>query len=137
MSGGPASSVQVKLTGPVRRRPVALLVLLGACTAAKDCTTIGCTDGVLIHAPPGVVELSTGTLTVCVEDDCEETSFDSGPGIDVTDVQFPDMGDGDDVTAVLVMPDGARYEDEVTAIRNRPNGPGCGPVCIDADLTLA
>jgi hypothetical protein len=115
----------------------ALLLGAAACTTVKDCTTIGCADGVVISAPSGVVELSTGTLTVCVEDDCQETRFDPGPGIDVTDVQFPDMGEGDHVTAVLVMPDGSRYEDEVEASSNRPNGPGCSPVCIDAELALA
>lgn len=118
------------------RRPVTLLVMLGACSVAKDCTTIGCADGVAIRAPSGVVELSTGALTVCVEDECQEARFDPGPGIDVTFVQFQDMGDGDEVTAVLVMPDGASYEGEATANRNRPNGPGCGPICVDAELAL-
>lgn len=126
----------MKLTTRVRRRPVALLLLLGACSAAKDCTAIGCADGIAVRAPSGVVELSTGTLTVCVEGECQEARFDPGPGIDVTFVQSPEMDDGDEVTAVLVMPDGARYEGEVTAKRNRPNGPGCSPVCIDAELTL-
>ena len=126
----------MNLTGRVRRRPIALLVLIGACSAAKDCTTIGCADGIAIRAPSGVVELSIGTLTVCVEGECQEGRFDPGPGIDVTFMQFPDMDDGEEVTAVLVMPDGARYEAEATANRNRPNGPGCGPVCIDAELTL-
>lgn len=82
-----------------------------------------------------MVALSTGTLTVCVEGECREAGFDAGPGIDVTFVQSLEMDDGDTVTAVLVMPDGARYEGEVTATRHRSNGPGCGPVCIDADLT--
>lgn len=73
---------------------------------------------------------------MCVEDECQEARFDPGPGIEVTFVKPPEMHDGDEVTAVLVMPDGARYEGEATMTRNRPNGPGCGPVCIDAELTL-
>lgn len=119
------------------RWPAVLLLGAAACTATKDCTAIGCGDGVVIRAPAGVIELSTGTLTVCVYDDCQETQFDPGPGIDVTAVQFQDLGSGDEVTAVLVMPDGARYEGDVRASSDRPNGPGCGPVCINAQVTLA
>ena len=119
------------------RWPAMLLLGAAACTATKDCTSVGCANGVVVRGPVGVIEPSRGTLTVCVEDVCQETRFEAGPGIDIAQVHFPEMGDGDDVTAVLVMPDGARYEDAIEATGTRPNGPGCGPVCIDAELTLA
>ena len=123
----------MKLTGQVRWRRAVLLVLVGACTAAKDCTAAGCIDAVRIQAPPGVADPSSGTLTVCIEDDCQDTRFDDGG---FKEVPAADMGDGDKVTAVLVMDDGTRYEEEVGATSHRPNGPGCSPVCIDASLTL-
>ncbi len=87
----------------------------------------------LVHAPSGISDLSTGTLTVCIDDDCETTAFRDR----FVEVPSDGMADGDRVTAVLVMPDGGRFEAEVEATRNRPNGPGCEPVCIDAELTLA
>jgi hypothetical protein len=121
----------------VRRWPAAVLVGAAACTSVKDCTTIGCVDAVVVRAPSGVVALATGTLTVCAGDDCRRVRFDPGPGVDVATVQFPAMDAGDHVTAALVMPDGSRYDDEVEAQSNRPNGPGCGPVCIEAEVTLS
>lgn len=112
------------------------IALLAACSgAAKDCTTIGCVDAVVVHAPPGAVDGPGSTLTVCVEDECSrDTAF--GSGIDQAEMQFPGMRDGDRVTAVLLAPDGTQYEGEAVVSTNRPNGPGCDPVCTEADLTL-
>jgi hypothetical protein len=117
----------------MRVRRVVLLLLLGACNAAKDCTAIGCIDAVHIQGPQGLPDPSVGTLTVCIEDDCHDTRF-GGDGF--KEVPAPDLREGDEVTAVMVMPDGTRYESDVKATSNRPNGPECSPVCIDASLTL-
>ncbi len=120
----------------MRLRWVSLLLFAAACSAAKDCTTIGCTTGVLVRGPAGIDGISEGTLTVCVDGDCTETAFDPGQGVDLKNVPFPEMRAGDTVRATLVMPDGSHYEDEVQAVRSQPNGPGCSPVCVDAELTL-
>ena len=123
----------MKFTDVMRSRALTLLALLTACSGtAKDCTTIGCTNRVIVRAPTGVEVISAGTLTVCVENDCEETRFDTGAGVDAAEVALPEIDAGDVATALLVMPDGTRYEDEVKAERIQPNGPGCDPVCVDA-----
>lgn len=84
----------------------------------------------------GASGISGGVLTVCVDDEFQETTFASGGSVTLTEVAFPGTEAGDRARAVLVMPDGRRYEDETEAVSYRPNGPGCGPECIDADLTL-
>lgn len=111
-----------------------MVLLLGAaaCSAAKDCSDVGCRKAVLIQAPPSIAELSSGTLTVCIDGQCEDTRFSDR----FVEVPAEDLEEGDEVTAVLVMPDGTRFEAEVEASGNRPNGPGCGPVCVDAELIL-
>ena len=111
---------------------VAILAVAAACTAGKDCSAEGCRDAVLIHAPSGIAELTTGALTVCIEGECQDTGFSDR----FVEVSSENMEEGDEVTAVLVMPDGNRFEASVEASRNRPNGPGCSPVCIDAELRL-
>lgn len=112
---------------------MALLIGAAACSAAKDCADEGCREAVLIHAPPGISDVTTGTLTVCIDGQCQDRGFSDR----FIEVPSEDMEEGDEVTAVLVMPDGARFEAEVDASSNRPNGPGCSPVCIDAELMLA
>ena len=104
--------------------------------AAKDCTTAGCIDAILVNAPSGLDGPSSGILTVCVDSSCKETAFDDGAGHVLKHVPFDDMEPGQQATAELVMPDGTRYEAVVKLETSRPNGPGCGPVCVQADLTL-
>jgi hypothetical protein len=108
------------------------IVLVAACTSTKDCTTAGCVDGIAITAPD-FLDPSPGTLTICVEDVCEDTAF--GPDEDVVDL-VRELDRGDSVSAVLDMPDGKRYIASMRVGKVQPNGDGCGPVCDRADLQL-
>ena len=117
-----------------RRAQLFGLLFAAACTTTQDCTTAGCVDGIRVFAPRGVADPSAGTVTLCIDDDCDEVRF--GTGQDVID-RTRDVDDGDEVTAVLEMPGGQRFEAQAVVDEFRPNGPDCGPVCDTAELELA
>jgi hypothetical protein len=125
----------------VRQRTLILalltLPLLAACEGpfnVRDCTLIGCRSGLAIELtdiPPGPLTLEvvlsgsqTQTLT-CAQHTCPPYFF-------VPDVR------PDEVTLRITTTAGTLTETMRPAwSRSQPNGPGCGPVCWEAKVTMS
>jgi len=114
------------------------LAFLAACTAAPDCGNVHCIDAVVVHLPAGLDSVTSGELLVCLERDCKERTIDVGSGAARRlPAAFLLMEAGEEAKAVLTLPDGRTFTASGVLRPDRPNGPGCDPVCLHAQLVLA
>ena len=118
---------------------VLLAAVIGCASSAEDCTAEGCPFGfrssVTVFAPETMTGVASGTLTVCVGDECQEASF-QWDGPDSVETISVAGEDGDAVSAELSMPDGLVLSADGRLADYRPNG-DCGPTCTGAELQLA
>jgi hypothetical protein len=136
----------------IRRVLLSLLVFpaVGSCVG-KDCTTIGCFDGLEISLTPplegGTVKVQTegGLSVTCTQHssatlgDCYESGveFDRDSAGRLAEIRF-DREHPSDITVHVYQDNVLRRQVSAHGIEyatEQPNGPGCGPTCRAASLT--
>ena len=105
-------------------RLLALLALTG-CAGGADCTLVGCVSQLTLALPAGVTQAQACVAGVCTSEVVDGRLL----------VPIGRRAEGD-TAAVTVTAGGRTYEGVVDLTRTRPNGEGCGPVCVNGEATL-
>jgi hypothetical protein len=140
--------------GRARRllRSLALVLLVTAVTTATGCgggfcTAMDCVaQGIEVHVPALPLTATGGQAEVetCVADRCSQTSLSAaaltaGATVTTPVLTEPDDSSGRTTVSVRVTDladDGVLFDDRasVRVTEFRPNGRGCPPVCLRADV---
>ena len=105
-------------------RLVALLALTG-CAGSADCTLVGCVSQLTLTLPAEITSAQACVAGVCTSEVVDGRLL----------VPLGRRAEGD-TAAVTVTSAGRTYEGVVDLTRTRPNGDGCGPVCVNGKAYL-
>lgn len=115
------------------------------CRAGLECTLIGCEDGITAEIGAGALATAEGTVVVetCLEDRCQTQTFppdETQRGL-VLIVPVEGLQEGDNPSVAIVVTDESQevlveHEEEVALRSIRPNGPGCGPICVVGEVRV-
>jgi hypothetical protein len=116
----------------------------GQCSGGEQaCTLIGCMDGVHIEVADELVG-DAASLTACMGGMCSDHELQQDlPGVvPLVVVEREGLAPRDrvDVTVEVRDEDGgllAEHQQELVIEEQRPNGPGCPPVCATGRVTVA
>ena len=103
-----------------------LLVVLAvaACGGNGECPLIGCVSQLTVQLPAGAA-----SARACVDEVCSSDVVDG-----VLQVPLGRRGEGSTVPLSVEVTDAAgtttTVSGDAAVRRNRPNGPGCPPVCV-------
>jgi hypothetical protein len=105
----------------------ALLLALTGCAGGPTCSLIGCASQLTVRLPAGV---SAGTA--CVAGVCTSEVVDGA-----LLVPLSRRAEGGTAAVTVTLPGRrAPYEGVVALSRTAPNGPDCGPVCVNGLATV-
>ena len=111
----------------MRWHRLALLLAVSGCTAAGQCTQVGCVSQLTLTLPAGVSAATACVAGVCSSEVVGGTLL----------VPLGRRAEGETAAVTVTLPGTTTaYEGTVPLTRTRPNGSRCPPVCVSGDARL-